>query len=414
MQGPIVLPQLSILLAGETSLPVMIGVTMGFEPNPYGVGGRLKMRKCMKYPARLCGLVLATLSTFASFAGWQAAPAQAQAGPSPVILSEAVSKQLVDRVEALGTLRANESVTVTAQVTETITALHFEDGQEVKKGQVLAEMTSAEELAQLQEAEATVREAKDQLDRVSPLAERGVSSEAVLSERRRDHETAIARHEASKSRLSDRQIVAPFDGVVGLRRISVGALVEPGTVITTIDDDSVMKLDFSVPATFLSTLRVGLPVIAEAQAYGERVFEGKVSGIDSRVDPITRSITVRAIIPNESGVLKAGVLMTVEVLKNERQAVVLPEQAIIPHGRDTHVLVVDRKAEAPVAERRDVKLGTRVGGEVEILEGLKAGEFVISDGTLRVRPGQKVSITAIDNGGEPLVKLLEQAPENPS
>lgn len=408
------MPQLSILLAGATSLPVMMGVTMGFEPNPYGVGGRLKMTKCMKFRARLCGLVVATLLTFASLAGWQATPAQAQAGPSPVILSEAVSKQLVDRVEALGTLRANESVTVTAQVTETITALHFEDGQEVKKGQVLAEMTSAEELAQLQEAEATVREAKDQLDRVSPLAERGVSSEAVLSERRRDHETAIARHEASKSRLSDRQIVAPFDGVVGLRRISVGALVEPGTVITTIDDDSVMKLDFSVPATFLSTLRVGLPVIAEAQAYGERVFEGKVSGIDSRVDPITRSITVRAMIPNESGVLKAGVLMTVEVLKNERQAVVLPEQAIIPHGRDTHVLVVDRKAEAPVAERRDVKLGTRVGGEVEILEGLKAGEFVISDGTLRVRPGQKVSITAIDNGGEPLVKLLEQAPKNPS
>lgn len=362
----------------------------------------------------LSGVFAAAAVILTSLSGVAPSPANAQAGPSPVILSEAVTMELVDRVEALGTLRANESVTVTAKVTETITALHFEDGQQVTKGRVLAEMTSAEEMAQLQEAEATVREAKEQLNRVSPLAERGVSSEALLSERRRDYDTAVARLLAVKSRLADRQIVAPFDGVIGLRRISVGALVEPGTEIATIDDDSVMKLDFTVPATFLSTLAVGLPVIAEAQAYGDRTFEGRISGIDSRVDPITRSITVRAMIPNESGVLKAGVLMTVEVLKNRREAVVLPEQAIIPYGRNTHVLVVDPEAKPPVAVKRDVKLGTRVGGKVEVLEGVEAGEHVVSDGTLRVRPGQNVLITAIDNGNEPLAKLLDQARKNPS
>ena len=152
----------------------------------------------------LSGVFAAAFMMLAGLACMSPMPAHAQAGPSPVILTEAVKKELVDRVEALGTLRANESITVTAQVTETIAAIHFEDGQQVTKGQVLAEMTSAEELAQLQEAEATVREAKDQLDRVSPLAERGVSSEAVLSERRRDHETALARLLAVKSRISIR------------------------------------------------------------------------------------------------------------------------------------------------------------------------------------------------------------------
>jgi len=340
--------------------------------------------------------------------GLFATPALAQRPPSPVILAAAEQVTLVDRIEALGTLRANESVAVTAQVTEIITGLNFEDGQRVSTGHILAEMTSAEEAAQLREAEATVREAKEQLDRAAPLAERGVSSEALLSERRRIYETSLARLEAVKSRIADRQILAPFDGVVGLRRISVGALVEPGTVITTIDDDTVMKLDFSIPATFLPSIRVGLPIDAEAQAFGDRKFKGEVSGIDSRVDPITRSVTVRAIIPNPEGVLKAGVLMTVEVLKNERQAVVVPEQAIIARGRTTHVLIVDPEAEKPVAERRDVRTGLRTGGKVEIVEGLKEGEHVITDGTLRVRPGQQVSITAIDAGDESLAKLLEQ------
>ncbi len=337
-----------------------------------------------------------------------AGPSLAQGTPQPVILAEAVDEQIVDRVEALGTLRANEQVTITAQVTETITELKFEDGQRVAKGDVLALMTNSEESAQLQEAEATVREAAEQLERTKPLASRGVSSEALLSERRRDYETAVARLEAVKSRLADRSIEAPFDGVVGLRRISIGALVEPGNVITTIDDDTIMKLDFSIPSTFLSTMRVGLTIEANADAFGNRTFSGKVSGIDSRVDPVTRSVTVRALIPNPEGILKGGILMTVEVLKNERQAVVIPEQAVIARGRETRVLVVDPAAEGPTAKSRLVVLGTRREGRVEVVSGLSVGEFVITDGTLRVRDGQPVKVTAIDKGEEPLTELLKQ------
>ncbi|MEO1207550.1 MAG: efflux RND transporter periplasmic adaptor subunit [Pseudomonadota bacterium] len=329
----------------------------------------------------------------------------------PVFAAPVVEQTMIDRVEALGTLRANESVAVTARVTETITKLHFEDGQRVKQGDVLADMTSTEESALLEEAKATVIEADAQYERAKPLAKRGVSSDAVLSERKRDADTARARLKAVESRLDDRQVRAPFGGVVGLRRISVGALVEPGTLITTIDDDSVMKLDFTIPATFLSSSKIGLPVVATAAAYGDQTFRGKITGVDSRVDPITRSITVRALLPNPDGVLKTGVLMTLEILKNERQAIVIPEEAVVSLGRTNFVYVVDPKAEKPIAERRVLELGSREAGIVEVVSGLAVGDYVVTDGNLKVRPGGPVDIKAIENGSEPLAKLLKQGAE---
>lgn len=354
---------------------------------------------------RVAGAVLAVVLGLMSH---PSTPHANGAPPTPVFIGPVETRTLVDRVEALGTLRANESVEVTARVTETITRLHFEDGQRVQDGDVLAEMTNAEERAQLEEAKAMLVEAESQLERAKPLAKRGVSSDAVLSERQRNFETAAARLKAVESRIADRTITAPFSGVVGLRRISVGALAEPGTLITTIDDDSVMKLDFTLPATFLSSVKVGLPVVAEAEAFGDKVFRGEISGIDSRVDPVTRSITVRAMLPNPEGVLKAGVLMTVEVLKNERAALVAPENAIVSLGRQNFVYVVDPEAENPKAERRDIVLGAREQGFVEVKEGLAAGEMIVTDGTVRLKPGAPVKIEAVDDNAEPLAKLIEQ------
>jgi len=319
-----------------------------------------------------------------------------------------VKQQVIeDRIEALGTLRANESITVTSQVTEIITKIYFDDGQRVATGDVLAEMTSAEELAQLKEAEANVIEAKQQLKRVSPLAKRGISSGSTLSEKQRDFDAAKARLEAVKSRLADRRIRAPFAGVVGLRKISVGALVEPGTVVTTIDDDVQMKLDFTIPATFLPTVKIGLPIIARANAFGSRDFRGEVSGIDSRIDPVTRSITLRAILPNPEGILRAGALMTVDLFKNKRDAIVVPEKSIIAKGRKNFVFVVDLKAEQPSATKREVKIGARQTGMAEVLDGVRVGDNVITDGTLKVRSGSPVKVIAQDKSGKSLKDLLE-------
>lgn len=331
---------------------------------------------------------------------------------TPVFVAEVTKQTIEDRIEALGTLRANESIAVTSQVTEVIRKIHFDDGKRVAEGDVLAEMTSAEERALLKEAEANVREAKEQLGRVSPLAKRGISSGSALSERQRNFDTAKARLEAVKSRLADRQIRAPFAGVVGLRTISIGALVEPGTVITTIDDDSQMKLDFTIPATFLPTVKIGLPIIARAQAFGDREFKGSVTGIDSRIDPVTRSITLRAILPNPDGVLRAGALMTVDVFKNKRDAVVVPEQSIIARGRKNFIYVIDEKTDTTTVSRREIQIGQRQTGIAEVLSGVAVGERVVTDGTLKLRPGAAVNIVALEKPGVPLNQLLNNSTKN--
>ncbi|MEO1283131.1 MAG: efflux RND transporter periplasmic adaptor subunit, partial [Pseudomonadota bacterium] len=158
----------------------------------------------------------------------------------------------------------------------------------------------------------------------------------------------------------------------------------------------------------LSSIKIGLPVVATADAYGDRTFEGEITGIDSRVDPITRSVTVRAILPNPEGTLKAGVLMTLEILKNQRKALVIPEEAVVALGRTNFVYVVDDKADKPAADRRELQLGAREAGIVEVVTGLRVGELVVTDGNLKLRPGASVAIKAIETGSEPLAKLLDQ------
>ncbi len=319
-----------------------------------------------------------------------------------VIVAEVRTDQLVDRVEALGTLRANESVTLTAAVTETVTAIGFDDGDRVAAGQVLVEMTSAEEHALLEEARATVGEARRQYQRVKSLANQGTAARSLLDERRRQWETARARLAAIESRLADRLVKAPFAGVVGLRDISLGALVEPGDPITTLDEDSTMKLDFAVPSVYLGSLQAGMAVVARARAYADRPFRGEVRSVDSRVDPVTRSVVVRAVLPNSDRALKPGMLMQVELQMNPREALVIPEEALVPQGTRQSVLVV----EGSKAMRRDVQIGMRRPGNVEVLDGLTPGERVITHGAVKVRPGQAVTVRIVDDGSRSLDEML--------
>jgi membrane fusion protein (multidrug efflux system) len=345
------------------------------------------------------------LALLALIGAAQAAPPSDQAQkPVPVIASEVTVGRFVDRVEALGTLKANESVSVTANVTETVSAIHFDDGDRVEQGQLLVEMTSAEEHALLEESQARVAEAERQYERVRSLVAQRSASESLLDERKRDLDTARAMLVAIESRLADRLVKAPFAGLLGLRNISPGALVEPGDLITTLDDDSVMKLDFAVPSVFLTDLEPGLGIQARARAYGGRVFEGEIRSIDSRVDPVTRSVQVRALVPNPEQTLKPGVLMQVELLRNPRDALIVPESALLQQGREHYVMRVD---DSGVVEKRSVEIGGRHPGEVEILTGLAAGDRVITHGNDKVRPGQQVEIRAVDDGTRPLADMLE-------
>jgi membrane fusion protein (multidrug efflux system) len=328
--------------------------------------------------------------------------------PAPgVIVAPARQVEIADRVEAIGTLAANESVDLTATVTETVSVIHFDDGDRVERGQVLAEMTSQEEHAQLEEASATVKESWRQYQRIKSLVSEGTAAKSVLDERQREWETARARLAAIESRLADRLIKAPFDGVVGLRDVSVGALVQPGDLITTLDDDQVMKLEFPVSATYLKVLHSGLEVVATSRAFAGHTFTGTVKSVNSRIDPATRSIRVRALLPNPERLLKPGMLMYVELLKDPRTALVIPEEALLPLGEQQFVFVV---AADHTVEKRELRIGGRRPGLVEVVEGLTANEQVITHGQERVSPGQSVTIVAIDDGSRTLPELLNSLP----
>lgn len=331
----------------------------------------------------------------------------------PVIAGRAVRQDIADRIEALGTLRANESVALTAVITETISTIKFEDGEAVEKGQVLVEMTSDEEHALLEEVQSRLDEAKRQYERVEPLRKGGSASAALVDERLRDYQTARAQVRVIRSRLADRLIVAPFSGRLGLRNISSGALVTPGDIIVTLDDTSVMKLDFTVPSVFLSAIKPGMEIIGRSRAYGERRFEGIVSSMDSRVDPSTRSIVVRAIVPNPSGELKPGMLMSVELRKDRRQGIVIPEEAVLAYGDAKFVFVIKDEQGRLRLEKREIVGGLREGGMLEVVSGLEAGDSIVVHGTSKVEAGQEVEVVSYHDGksevSEPLQDRIKGA-----
>jgi len=311
-----------------------------------------------------------------------------------VIIQPVQQRQIADPLEALGTLKPNESVTITANVAEIIESILFESGQRVEKGAILARLESAEEQAVLQEARYTVNEADSQLERIKAVAKRGDASQSLLDEKQREYYVAQARLAAIESRLANRVVRAPFSGKVGLRNVSPGAFVAPGDVITTLVDDSRMKLDFNVPSLFLASLHPGVPIRARARALGNLYFDGVVESVDNRVDPISRSVTVRAVLDNSEGNLKAGLLMEVELQSNPRQALVVPESALVQKGNEHYLFVVKPAESGLQAHRQTVRIGVRLKGRVEVLEGLSATDKVVVDGTLKLQDG--TAITPLD------------------
>jgi membrane fusion protein (multidrug efflux system) len=305
-----------------------------------------------------------------------------------VVTAHPAKKDFAHEVEALGTLRANESVDITAKVADRVAAIRFTEGQQVRKGDVLVELDNTEARADLAAAEAAASDSRSQYKRSQELFQTKALSEAQLDQL---HATLLAneaRVAAARSRLTDRVISAPFNGRVGLRNVSLGGLVNPGGVITTLDDLSVVKLDFAVPEVFLSTLQPGLTVQARSTAYPEESFTGRVASVATRVDPATRAVTIRALIDNRDGRLRPGMFMTVKLVRQEGQALMLPEQAIVPENDQQFVFVVEDGR----AHKREIKIGRRRPGEVEILDGLTADDGVVVDGTLNLRDGLPVRV----------------------
>jgi membrane fusion protein (multidrug efflux system) len=317
-------------------------------------------------------------------------PPGGMSGPRPVavITTQPVSKEFAHEVEALGTVRANESVDITAKVADRIAAIRFTEGQQVRKGEVLAELDSGEARADLAAAKAAESDSRSQYRRSQELFQTRALSEAQLDQLQATMLANEARVAAAQSRVDDRVITAPFSGRVGLRNVSLGGLVNPGDIITTLDDLSVVKLDFSVPEVFLATLKPGLTVQARSSAYPQEVFAGRVASIDTRVDSVSRSVAIRALVDNSDGRLRPGMFMTLRLTRSEGEALMLAEQAIVPENDSHFVFVVDGGR----AQKRQVTIGRRRPGEVEILDGLTIADRVVVDGTLNVRDGSAVRV----------------------
>jgi len=312
--------------------------------------------------------------------------------PAFVSLAPVRSETVSQKLEALGNARANESVDISSKTSNVVTAVRFGDGQRVNRGQVLVQLDDAQTRADVAAADAAVAESQRLYNRSRELMATEALSKAQFDQLEATLKANRAKLAAAQARLEDTVIRAPFSGRVGLRRVSVGTLISPGDVITTLDDTSVIKLDFSVPENFLSTLREGLAVRATAPAFPGRTFSGAVASIDSRVDINTRSVTVRALLSNEDGALRPGMFLNVSLSNDERQALVIPEQALTPEAERQYVFVVD----GGKAERREVRIGMRRPGFVEIEAGLKAGENVVVEGTQKVRDGSPVSVADLD------------------
>ncbi len=311
-------------------------------------------------------------------------------GPARVVIFEVENREFRDVIEALGTVQAAESIEISAKVTETVEELLFEDGQMVEAGQLLVRLSAQEVLATLEGAKATLSEQEREMTRLQKLVEDGAAPVARLDERGTLAELARRRIQESEARLADRRIEAPFSGRLGLRRISPGALVSPGTVLATLDKLDTVRLDFQVPEVFLADLKPGLKIEAKSPAYPGRSFAGKVSQIDSRVDPVTRAVTVRAELPNEDLALRAGMLMTTSVGRRPRQAPAVPERALIPLNRRQFVFVVDESA--GTARQVEIETGARLPGFVEVASGLETGAKVVTDGFLGIKDGDPVTV----------------------
>ncbi len=305
---------------------------------------------------------------------------------APAVIVERVTRTpMVDSIEAVGTARANEQADLNSTVTERIERINFTDGQYVPRGAVIATLVRSEQGANLNESQARLREAQLQLARLKQLQAQGFATKARIDEQQANVDIARAQSQQASSQINDRVIRAPFSGYLSLRRISAGTVVNAGTTIATIVDHSSIKLDFTVPETFLPALKPGLEISATAAAFPGEQFRGRISSIDPLIDPVSRAATARAVLPNPDLRLRPGMLMTVDVRAPARDALTVPELAVIGEGQGAYVWKVSPDDKA---NRVEIQAGTRRDGRVEIVSGLAEGDRVVAEGTVKLRgPG---------------------------
>jgi membrane fusion protein, multidrug efflux system len=327
---------------------------------------------------------------FLVFINWPVEePAQRQGSRATPVVTQIVSIQpFAVTLQALGTAKANESVMITPQESDVITSLNFSDGQQVEAGTILAQLNSNEQKARLNELNINLAEAERQLKRIQNLALSNSTSTQLLDEQQARVKAFIAQREVAQENLNKTFITAPFSGKLGLRQVSLGAYVKPGDVLTTLDDIATIKVDFAISERHLPSVNEGQTVFAESVAYPGIQFEGTITNVDSRIDPATRSFSIRTEIDNTAEQLRPGMLLTITLQKRVLNTLVIDEKALVPDHEDQFVFrVVDGKA-----VKTKVIIGERRPGKVQILDGVVIDDEVVVQGTLRIRDGSELRV----------------------
>ncbi|WP_233354099.1 efflux RND transporter periplasmic adaptor subunit [Algimonas arctica] len=332
--------------------------------------------------------------------GSEASTAGAPAGGGPraanVFVETLQAREFASRIEALGTLSPKEQVDLTLNAADRVQSLYFDDGQRVRKGQTLVSLAQREQRALVEAEEARVAEARQQLDRVNRLIESKAVSQSEVDQAQRDLDSTLAQLRAVQSRQKDRVLVAPFDGVLGFRQVSVGSYVQPGAVVARLVDDSEMNLEFAVPSIFLRLMGPGTDVTAQTDDLPGQIFTGTVASVDNAIDPVTRTVMVRAKLPNPEQSLVSGMFMNVTARAEARRVPAVLEEAIQPVGPRNFVFVVETRDGVDVAVRKEVQLGLHQDGYVEVKSGVAAGTRIVTDGIIGVRDGGAVKIQSPD------------------
>jgi membrane fusion protein (multidrug efflux system) len=299
--------------------------------------------------------------------------------------------------EAIGTLRSWESVVVKPEVTGRVAKINFEEGTLVKAGQLLVELDSAEAEAELLRATAALDWAKETYQRAQTLRRQGAGSAAALDKAQAEFAAAEASVKLAEAKLAKMRLTAPFDGVIGLRKVSVGALLVPGQEIVNLEQINPLKVDFKVPEMLLAAVKVGQVIRLRLDAMGSRAVDGTVYAIDPLLETGGRAIVLRARIPNPDSALRPGLFARVVLTIEEKpDALFVPEQAVLPgsDGSKSVFKVVEGKA-----VMTPVELGERIKGEVEVTAGLKPGDVVVTAGLPKLRPG--AALCRLPAGGKP-------------
>ena len=340
----------------------------------------------MRYSA---GAAATLLSAWLLLSGAQI-NAEEQGGFALPVEAETLQPALLEwKVEAVGDLRANESIVLRPEIDGRIVAIDFNEGERVAQGDVLVRLDASIYDAELLQAEARLALGQTNYARANSLKKQGYGSDQEKDRTASELRVARAEVALAKARLGKTRLRAPFDGVLGLRKVSEGDYVQAGTDLVSLLDLSELKVDFRIPEIHAARVHAGQEIKVTLDAYPDRTFSGRVYAIDPQVDRNGRSLMMRARIPNEAGALRAGLFARVElILSSNARAVTVPETALVPQGDKQFVyLVVDGKVVWTEVER-----GLRQGTRVEVRKGLKAGDQVVTAGHLKIHDGMAVTV----------------------